>query len=115
MEPRGRRAMSLHLSMGGVANRFHLARQLSGLGGGHLEHGVEKDSEAESVPSEKEGRADRLPVSTTGWKYRVAASCSVFVHPGRISGVSWMIQEIRLEKRVGGHTLKTLKCHAEVY
>lgn len=83
--------------------------------GGHRERDVEKDSEAESVLSEKEWQADRLPVSAIWWKCRVKTSCSVFVHPGRLSGVNWAIQEIRLEKQGGGHPLKSLKCHAEVY
>lgn len=32
MQPNGRMVMSLHLLMGGVANRFHLAFQLGGIG-----------------------------------------------------------------------------------
>lgn len=37
-----------------MVNRFHLAPQLGLIGCGSLEPGVEKDSEAGSVPSEKE-------------------------------------------------------------
>lgn len=41
-----------------MLTRVHLARQLGVIGCGRLEHGVEKDSEAESAPSEKECHLD---------------------------------------------------------
>lgn len=58
VQPDGGMVMSLHLLRSGMVNRVHLARQLGVIGCGYLEYGVEKDSEAESAPSEKECHVD---------------------------------------------------------
>lgn len=58
MQLDGGMVISLHPLRLGVVNRFHLAPQLGLIGCGSLEHGVEKDSEAGSVPREKECHVD---------------------------------------------------------
>lgn len=93
------------------ANMFHLAHQVKVPGGDSPEYSVEKDSEAESVPSEKEWHVWLMTASAMGRECGVAALVCV-------CSPRWNLRckvhdsGNKTGRAGGGPTLKGLRCHA---